>query len=348
MSLRGRRLAILVAATAVALLGVEADLRLFAPQSGDSKWVTTSERGYAVNRRLITAEHPNTLGRRIFYPLNSLGFRGPEPVGPGKRVLVVGDSVTFGWLLDEPDTFVSRIAANAAAEWGARLQFMNAAVAGWSTADYTAFIEDQGEQLRPDVVLVFIGYEDVRRTWVSPLWELAPDGTARRRPQTEIKPGVHQIANLPGYRFVIENSHAAQLVRRMGIAMIDGPPIIEPGETQASLRLTEAVFAKLAEWCRSRGIALLVTNGSLLEFEGEPESRSPNVIFLKNADAFFRRLAVPYLSVARAHGPLTEPLASLIIPDDIHLNERGARLIYGAVWPWLRDQLQAIVERPRP
>jgi lysophospholipase L1-like esterase len=344
---RGRRLAILVAATAIGLLGVEGGLRLFALDLGANPWLTTSERGYAVNRRSISAAHHNTLGRRVIYRLNSLGFRGAEPARDGKRVLVVGDSMTFGWLVDEPDTYVSRLASSAAAQWGAGIQFMNAAVAGWGTADYVAFVEDEGDQLRPDVVLVFIGLDDVRRTWISPLWEMTPDDTVLRRPQSEVRPGVHRLANLPLYRFVIERSHAAQLVRRAGLALSGNAPSIAPDDTQSALRLTHAVFERLSEWCRSRGITLLVTNGTLLELEGDAD-HNPNAIFLKDADAFFARLRVPYLSIARAHGWLAEPLASLVIADDVHLNERGNQLLFDAVWPWLRDQLRVVVDRPRP
>lgn len=345
--MRGRRIAAFVSATAIALVGVEAGLYKFSPQTLGSSWLTTSVRGYALNRRSTTVTH-DMPGRSARYRINSLGFRGGELAGQGRSVLIVGDSVTFGLWLDETDTFVSRIASSAAREWGAGgLSFMNAAVAGWGTADYVAFVEDEGDRLRPDVVLVFIGFDDVRRAWVSPLWSLAENGTVSRRPPSELRTGVRRIANVPGYRFLIEHSHAAQLVRRALIASeSDSEPVVDRSEVPNSLTLTEGLFARLSEWCRSRRIALLVSNGTLLEFSGETESQNPTATFLKNAEALFARLSVPYLSVARAHGALTEPLTSFEITDDGHPNERGARLIFETVWPWLGPHLQRIVERP--
>ena len=325
MTVRGRRIAVLVSATAMALLGVEAALTLFASQSLGSSWLTTSVRGYALNRRATTIAHVMP-GRSVRYRLNSLGFRGEEPVGQGRRVLVVGDSVTFGLWLDESDTYVSRFASSAAAEWGdGRLSFMNAAVGGWGTADYVAFVEDEGDALRPDVVLVFIGFDDVPRTWVSPLWSLAEDGTVSRRPPSELRPGVRRIADLPGYRFLIEHSHVAQLMRQSVIASLSGSdPIVDQSQVLESLAVTEGLFARLSAWCRSHEIALLVTTGTLLEFSAKHQPLNPTVTFLENAETLFARLGVPYLSVAHAHGALAEPLASLEIPDDGHPNERGA------------------------
>lgn len=177
----GRRTALILSATAVALLIIEAGLRLWAPQSLTGNWMTTSASGYAVNRRSTSATHAMP-GRSVRYHLNALGFRGAELPSQGRRVLVVGDSVTFGVLLDESDTIVARLAASSTSEWGAgRLAFVNAGVGGWGTADYAAFLEDRGDELRPDAVVVFIGFEDVSRAWRSPLWALEPDGTVSRR-----------------------------------------------------------------------------------------------------------------------------------------------------------------------
>jgi hypothetical protein len=119
---------------------------------------------------------------------------------------------------------------------------------------------------------------------------------------------------------------------------------IDPALRPAAVKFTEGLFARLAEWCRSRSITLLVTNGNFLEFAAKPQAPGATAMFIETAASFFARLGVPYLSVARAHGPLAGPPQSLEIPGDGHPNERGARLIADAVWPWLNEQLQPIVE----
>jgi lysophospholipase L1-like esterase len=347
--LRLGRFAVIVSAAAVALLIVEAGLRWFTPRSDTTYWLTTSAQGYALNKRSSTADYVVAPGRSIRYDINSLGFRGAEPHRADTRVLVVGDSVTFGWLLNESDTYVSQIAASAAREWGPRrISFMNAAVAGWGPADYAAFVEDRGDELRPDVLLVFIGFDDVRRAWVSPLWALAPDGTVSRHTPSQAKPGVKRLADVPGYRFLVMHSRAAQLLRQAVIAspLTSKIPSIEEDSSAEAFALMKGLFVRLSDWCRARGIVLLVTNGNLLEFAAGPKSRDANAMFLRGAGGMFAEIGVPYLSVARAHGPLTQPLESLEIPGDGHPNEDGARLIFETVWPWLRTRLQPVVERP--
>lgn len=343
-----RRIVAVAAATVIAFLAVEAGLRLFAPQSLNRPFLSTSFRGYAENRRSTTVGD-SMPGRSVRYRLNSLGFRGGEP-GNGRRILIVGDSVTFGMLLDEADTYVSRLASSAIAEFGAgRFSFMNAAVAGWGAADYVAFVEDRGDEFRPDAVLVFVGFDDVRRAWRSQLWDVASDDAITRRPLPELRRRI-RLSGYSSYRFVIEHSHAAQLMRRVAIGTVadskDSP--LSADDARAALALTRKLFTRLSEWCRSRGVALLVTNGTLLEYSGESAADNPTVTFFEDADAFFSQLGAPYLAVAKAHGPLSEPLASLIIPDDGHPNERGAAVIFEAVQPWLLDQLRDLLERPSP
>lgn len=351
MSHRSRRVALLVAAVVVALLMAEGAVRLLAPQTLSGSWLMASGRGYRLNRRSTTATHAIAGRRPVHYHLNSEGFRGGELPARGKRILVLGDSFTFGWLLDEPDTYVARLAGKAATEWSAgQVSFINAAVGGWGTADYTAFVEDRGEQLHPDVVLVFMGPNDVARAWASPTWSRQPDGTIARRPPEPERLGIRRIASLPGYSLLIEHSHAAQLVRQRIISssMIDPNPTFDAGQLEAPLQLTETLFARLAEWCRSRGAVLLVTTSTLSEFTRDGEAQGPSTAFQQRAETVFSKLGVPYLSIARARGAAATSTESLQIPGDGHPNERGAEIIADTVWPWLRDHLQPVIVRPRP
>jgi lysophospholipase L1-like esterase len=347
VSAGGRRVALLVSAIAVALLGIEIGLRVFAPQRMSGSWMTRSAQGYTVNRPSISSAHVID-GRSAHYRLNSLGFRGSEPPPQARRVLVLGDSATFGWLLDEEHTTVARLHAHAAAEWGnGRVAFMNAAVGGWGTSDYLAFIEDHGDRLRPDAVLVMVGLDDVRRAGASALWALTPGGALTRQPPPARRQGVGRIADLPFYNFLIERSHVAQVMRQAVITavLLDPLPSTSASDEADAMRLNEALYVRLSAWCRERNIALLVSTGNLLEFQPESERRDPTAAFLATADAFFEQLGVAYLSVARARGPLGEPVASLEIPGDGHPNERGAQLIADTVWRWLRDRIRPIADR---
>src|SRR6185295_10930776 len=121
--------------------------------------------------------------------------------------------------------------------------------------------------------------------WRSQLWDVASDGTISRRPHPEPKRGI-RLSDYPSYRFLIEHSHAAQLMRRAAIGTVttsDDSPLGDD-DARAALALTTRLFTRLSEWCRSRGVALLVTNGTLLEYSGEAAANNPTVTFFENAD----------------------------------------------------------------
>lgn len=96
--------------------------------------------------------------------VNSSGLRGPEiPYAKPERafrVLVVGDSFTFGAQVHEEETFVSKLeaylergAARAGLD-GRRIQTINAGVDGWSTINALAWLKSEGVRYGPDLVVL--------------------------------------------------------------------------------------------------------------------------------------------------------------------------------------------------
>ncbi|MCE9595629.1 MAG: hypothetical protein K8S98_15685 [Planctomycetes bacterium] len=77
-----------------------------------------------------------------------------KPAGE-KRVLVVGDSLTFGAGVDEAETFPAALeCALRARDGGADSRVINAGVNGWSTWHYRTWIERRGLAFAPDVLVV--------------------------------------------------------------------------------------------------------------------------------------------------------------------------------------------------
>lgn len=169
-----RKLAIAIAATASALLAVEVGLGLFRPvdfmrpaprQSGARDlWNGTihrpSERP-GLRYELAPDLAQPSLGMHV--ATNSLGMRDREPLPsstPGLvRILAVGDSVTFGYGVEEPAVFASvleeLLAASPLAD-GRVFDVLNVGVSGYSTRDELAAFEGKWLALEPDVVV--IGY----------------------------------------------------------------------------------------------------------------------------------------------------------------------------------------------
>ncbi len=90
--------------------------------------------------------------------VNQLGIRGPEigPVRPGvRRVLVLGDSFTFGMGVEEPDAFPAQLAAELGRR-GVPSEGINAGIGGYGVPDEVRWFEQYGRQIHPDVIVLGI------------------------------------------------------------------------------------------------------------------------------------------------------------------------------------------------
>lgn len=88
------------------------------------------------------------------------------------RVAVMGDSIVFGWGVDDGATVAEGLAAGLAGRLGADVEVINAAQPGYSTAQTARFLRDVVQDYRPDVVVVFLAMHDHNRVLVSDLEHL--------------------------------------------------------------------------------------------------------------------------------------------------------------------------------
>jgi lysophospholipase L1-like esterase len=99
---------------------------------------------------------------------NTLGFRGPEVAaakgGDVFRVLVLGDSVAFGWGVDDAVTFVRRFEREQPLAGGKRLEVVNTGHLVYDTMQQLALLRDEGMRLQPDLVLLVYVVNDIEPT----------------------------------------------------------------------------------------------------------------------------------------------------------------------------------------
>jgi lysophospholipase L1-like esterase len=345
-----RKALLLCASLAVSLLLAEVVVRLVRPQDLSGSWGEQTERGLVVNKSAGVARHQ--FGARVvYYSFTAPHLRAPAPAAPVK-VLVLGDSYAFGYLLGDRDTPVSLLQARLDEKFGAGVfSLLNAAVGGWGAGDYTAFVEDFGEQIAPDVILVFLNTDDIGRALRSPLWDFSADGKLTRvvPPRRRFKV---LLNDLPGYQWMLEHSHLVQLLRngaeslRMkGSETGRRPESLGPGSEQSeeSARrgkaLGAALFQRLGEWCRGRNVKLLVATTG---WHKPPyaDSSEPTRAFMSGAETFFSGIAVPFHDPS---GDLRRRMGGdadkYIIRGDGHPNEAGAALIAEYAFPFVEAQL---------
>ena len=114
-----------------------------------------TERGFrhSPNSEVVVV-HPAARETPTLYRTNSLGYRNRE-IGPkqGERFLFLGDSITLGLALNEPDTFVRRVEDLARGD-GLGWETINAGVNGLGTNGELAVLNESGLSLSPDVVVL--------------------------------------------------------------------------------------------------------------------------------------------------------------------------------------------------
>ncbi len=338
--------AALVAVTLViALLIGEVAVRCIAPQNLSGAWRVTSPAGNLINDAGRVARHQ--FGERVVsYRINEHHLRG-GPLGHSKpRVLCVGDSYTFGWLVEEEKSFVSQLATRAT-----NVEFLNGGAGGWGTAQYVSFVEEFGQSLAPKAVVVFLNFDDIRRSMEGGLWTWQDETTLKPAPRQNSERLLKQIVRkLPSYQWMLEHCHLLQLAR--SAALNAGPgssPAALPDEKTVAdgVRLAQALFTRLHQWCQQHQAKLIVINVGLGEVHWSPKLADKeddmNRAFVTAAPAFFASLGVPFVDMAaELKAAAKGDLAPFRIPVDLHFNEAGHALFTDVTWPHLGPLLEPL------
>jgi lysophospholipase L1-like esterase len=156
--------------TVVLLLMMEVGLRLYVGTQADGRGLP-----YPAQRQVYQQRDP-VLGYALKpgyeaggIRVNRLGFRGPELSAakkPGSfRIVAVGDSTTFG-LAGEHCPYPAQLqdVLNKSAGGDKRFEVINAGVEGYSSRHALRLVETRIAGLQPDLVVIYIGWNDLYST----------------------------------------------------------------------------------------------------------------------------------------------------------------------------------------
>lgn len=237
------------------------------------------------------------------YPRQDYPVAPPARRADAVRLVAMGGSSTGGaWQNDDLDEFWP---AELERQRGPSVQAVNLGVGGWTTLHIRRFIETRLDDVDPDVVVVYVGHNDMVTESARPYSELL----AAWRSGSDASVAVSgALARVPLYQ-LLRFSLQAVAGRQLGAAV----PVAD----------ARANLTAVADRLEARGTPLLLAR----------EGVAPDPSVLDDYAAMMRTLAqsrprVAYVDTAAA---LTGPGAGDVFLDNCHLTERGHARVAAAI-----------------
>lgn len=315
-------LAVLAGTALVLFLGAEASVRLVID---DGMQYDLEMWKYARSLKRVAANpdqgHEHVPGRSAHLmgadvSINAHGQRDREfdkARTPGiKRIMMLGDSLTFGWGVPQGETVAKHLEAQLEAEGGERYEVINTGVGNTNTAMQVAYFLTQGVEFQPDIVVLNFFINDA-------------EPTPRRKSGffTEWSAAV-----------VYFQGKVDALTRRWADEQTtwDGYYRDLFVDERAGWIAAKAALQTLSDVCREKGIKLLVANYPELHAPGDYPFPEVTAKLAAASDA----AGVPFVDLLPAVA--SEPAESLwVCVGDQHPNGHACELFAGAIRAALRE-----------
>lgn len=281
--------------------------------------------------------------------INARGLRGPaladaKPPG-GLRILWLGDSVTFGYGVEEVAVFPYRVAALLAPRLGRPVESVDAGIGGYAPWQEQIWLEREGWRYAPDLVVVGFVLNDlteplslVRYGGQGEGWQLAR--SARGAVDRWLSASALATAlreGLASLRFGRDVRRGAQLVETHDVRRLVAEPGAEPWER--SWRIAEADLARIFASARQRDVPVaLVVFPYAFQLDAPEATAGPQRRLL----AFAQHEGVPALDLLPLlAGRRGEPL----FLDASHLSAAGHAAVADAIAAFLADRVLVATAR---
>jgi lysophospholipase L1-like esterase len=306
-SLRGLLVVLLSFAVFLAMLEVTLQIytRAFTYYDVEMSRYAVNAKRRSENPKIGHVHRPNVSMKLmgVDVRINSDGLRDREydvARGESYRIIALGDSLTFGWGVDEADCFVTLLEHDIGQT--TPVELINFGNGNYNTEQQVNLFFEKGLKYDPDAVVVFFFINDAEPTPVRSNWL----GLTRLRSLTSLW------------------SRARTLQARWGSADAFGDyyrGLYQP-DRPGWLAMTDA-FRELRDECREKGIALQVI--LLPEFHNLADY--PFVEQHRQVGEFLRREGVNFKDLVQDFSGVPNSRKLWVAPDDAHPNASAHRMI---------------------
>lgn len=269
----------LTTASLVVTAGVlELAVRWLDPQDlhrDEGLWAPDATREFRLTPGFLGTEVSDEF--RVPIAINSRGLRDRE-LAPAKppgtvRILVVGDSFTYGSGVAGEETYPKRLERLLAGRAGVPVEVINAGVSGYGTVHEAAFLRAEGWSYEPDLLVLQVFVQNDLDENLEPFGREVVDGTLRvRATRSEGATALHRVQ-----AFVRTRSHAYRLVGdryhllriRLGLEPSYAASVgvylhRSPERVTAGWEATRGHIRDIVEMGRQRGRPVVVVNAPAL------------------------------------------------------------------------------------
>jgi GDSL-like Lipase/Acylhydrolase family len=170
----------------LSLGALELGIRLIDPL-GISYYETIGN--YMRDKQLVFRHKPSWETRYgdVLVTYNERGLRDRPilPKAPGEyRILALGDSVTFGWGVDQDKIFPVRLESLVERRLHRPVRVINSGVGGYNTVQEVTYFKEEGSTLQPDMVILTYVQNDIDE--LNPAWNPWASGSLSEKSVTGI------------------------------------------------------------------------------------------------------------------------------------------------------------------
>ncbi len=344
----GKTLAGVILGVIVVAAATEIGVRVWAPQELTSD-LWTFDGPICHRLKPNTSGHQRSREFRIGFDVSSQGFRDRDYDAlrdvRTKRILFLGDSHTFGFGVEQDETYskvLERALNDRPSAW--RYEVINGGTMGYGTGHQYQQLERIGWALQPDLVVLSVNLlHDIAIN--NELFLVQGDSIERNTRPCRPAQSYRRVRFVPFHSFLRGHSHAFRfgglVLRRRGSAEDDDAPKA-PKPRNYDLGTTEQIVRLTKRSLDDRGIDLAVVVLSVAPLRNRQGNGTPDHVARLERDvldafqAFLADVDIPYFSFDDAFR-VTAPPDGITFEQSAHYNSRGHRYIANAIERFLLE-----------
>ena len=340
----------------ISLIISELLVRIILPQDKMVTWLEMHPQGFMMNQEggEATQEHNKTL---INYSFTETRLRSSESNSDyeSKKVLALGDSFTFGLMLQEENTFIRLLNESLRNSNADSIQILNGGVGGAGLADWPAWLQYNGSKIDPDIILYFMNIHDLERALSKNIYVVKDDSLIKSQ-RWKPRAIMQSLGKQGWYRWLQGKSELFNLVVKVLWKNVyfkdltkefdqNKTSVLIPEnnqlfiESEYSLELGIKLFEKINSWCVKNGCELIITTTGF--FPHVKESFHTNRLYQSLLDTSSVLSAdIKFIDPSSCvDSTINSNYESIIIPGDTHPNKKGSSVIADCTWKLLQNEL---------